>query len=68
MLLNMSLASERRKLVFHIKIAHTPEQIKVMTELVKLWLEKAPEDTIVKRAARQLATREAWLKKTGKWQ
>jgi predicted transcriptional regulator len=68
MLLNMNLASERRKLVFHIKMARTPEQVRIMTEAVELWLKKAPEDAIVKRAAQQLATIEAWLRNAGKWQ
>jgi hypothetical protein len=62
------MASERRKLVFHVKMARTPEHITVMTEAVERWLEKAPEDAIVKRAAQQLATIEAWLRNAGKWQ
>jgi hypothetical protein len=62
------MASERRKLVFHVKLARTPEHIRIMAELVDIWLEKVPEDAIVKRAAKQLATREAWLRKVGKWE
>jgi hypothetical protein len=63
----MNLASERRRLIFHIKVAQTPEQIRALKEPVNAWRSRQPEDEVIERAARQLALREFWLKKNGQW-
>jgi hypothetical protein len=66
-LLEMNVHRERRQLVFHIKTARTQEEIRKVEGTVKLWLEKWPEDPVIQRAARELANKEAWLKKKGEW-
>ena len=63
----MNLDQERRKLIFHIKVAQTPEQIEAIQKAVKAWMYKYPEDAVVQRVARELAAKEAWLKTKGKW-
>jgi hypothetical protein len=63
----MNLDRERRQLIFHIKTAQTPDKVRAVKAAVKTWLEKAPEDTAVQRAARELQKKEAWLKMKGEW-
>lgn len=67
MLLEMNLERERRQLVFHIKTAQTSEQVRALKTAVKTWLEKDPEDAVIKRAGRELKKKEAWLKMKGEW-
>ena len=67
MLLEMNLERERRQLVFHIKTAHTPEQVRALQAAVQDWLVKNPEDAAIKRACRELKKKEAWLKMKGEW-
>jgi hypothetical protein len=67
MLLEMNVESERRQLVFLIKTARIPEKIRNLKGTVKGWLNEWPEDVVIQRAARELANKEAWLKKNGKW-
>jgi hypothetical protein len=66
-LLEMNVERERRQLVFYIKTAQTQEQITNLEGAVKTWLKSSPEDAVIQRAARELANKEAWLKKNGKW-
>jgi hypothetical protein len=63
----MSYISQRRRLVFHVNIAQTPEQIRAVKGHVKNWQKKFPKDKIVEKASRQLAKTEEWLKTNGKW-
>jgi hypothetical protein len=63
----MNVEHERRQLVFLIKTAQTQEQIRNLEGTVKGWLKEWPEDMVIQRAARELANKEAWLKKNGKW-
>jgi N-glycosylase/DNA lyase len=67
MLSVMNLDRERRQLIFHIKAAQTPEQIRAAKKAVKAWMYKYPEDAAVERATRELAKKEAWLKIKGEW-
>jgi hypothetical protein len=67
MLLGMNLERERRQLVFSIKVALTQEQVQALKVAVNSWLKSSPEDVIIQRAARELANKEAWLKKKGEW-
>jgi hypothetical protein len=67
MLLEMNVDRERRQLVFLIKTARTQEQIRIRKETVKGWLNEWPEDAVIQRVARELTTKEAYLKKNGKW-
>jgi hypothetical protein len=67
MLAGMNLDRERRQLVFHIKTAHTPEQVRTLQAAVQVWLEKDSEDAVIKRAAQELKKKEAWLKMKGEW-
>jgi hypothetical protein len=67
MLPRMNLDRERRQLVFHIKTAQTPEQIRTAKKAVNAWMFKQSEDTVIRRAARELATKEAWLRTNGQW-
>jgi hypothetical protein len=66
-LLEMNVESERRQLVFLVKIARTPEKIRNLEGTVKGWLKEWPEDVVIQRTARELANKEAWLKKNGQW-
>jgi hypothetical protein len=63
----MNLDRERRQLIFHIKTAQTSDRVRAAKAAVKTWLEKEPEDAAVKRAARELQKKEAWLKMKGEW-
>jgi hypothetical protein len=63
----MNLESERRRLIFHLKVAHTPQQIRALKAPVNAWRSRQPEDAVIERAARQLALSEFWLKKNGQW-
>jgi hypothetical protein len=67
MLLEMNVERERRELVFHIKTARTQEQIRIVEGTVKSWLNEWPEDTVIQRAARELANKKAWLQEKGEW-
>jgi hypothetical protein len=67
MLLEMTVERERLQLVFYIKTAQTPEQIRNLKGTVKSWLKTWPEDAVIKRATRELANKEAWLKRNGEW-
>jgi hypothetical protein len=67
MLLEMNLERERRQLVFHIKTARTQEQVNALKVAVYRWLMTFPEDAVIQRVARELANKEAWLKKEGEW-
>jgi hypothetical protein len=63
----MNIDHERRQLIFHIKVAQTPDRVRPVKAAVKTWLEKEPEDAAVKSAARELQKKEAWLKMKGEW-
>jgi hypothetical protein len=67
MLPRMYLDRERRQLGFHIKTAQTPEQIRIAKKAVKAWMFKQPDDAVIQRAARELATKEAWLRTNSQW-
>ena len=55
----MNVERERLQLVFYIKTAQTPEQIRNLKGTVKSWLKTWPEDAVIKRATRELANKEA---------
>jgi hypothetical protein len=63
----MNVERERLQLVFYIKTAQTLEQIRNLKGTVKSWLKTWPEDAVIARAARELASKEAWLKRRGEW-
>ena len=65
MLPDVNLISRRSKLVFGANIAHTPDQITDLKELVVAWLRLYPDDEIVKRAGRRLESAEARLRDGG---
>jgi hypothetical protein len=67
MLAHVSMISNRRRIVFHVNTAQTPEQIKAVRVAVDTWLRRHPEDKIVQRAGRQLERAEEWLREAGKW-
>jgi hypothetical protein len=67
MLLGMNLERERRQLVFSIKVALTQEQVQALKVAVNSWLKASPEDVVIRRVARELVNKEAWLKKKGEW-
>jgi hypothetical protein len=66
-LLEMNLEHERRQLVFAIKVALTQEQVQALKVAVNSWLKASPEDVVIRRVARELVNKEAWLKKKGEW-
>jgi len=47
MLLYVTLISKRRKIMFAVYTAQTPEQIEAVREAVDAWLRRDPEDKIV---------------------
>ena len=67
MLPSVNLISNRRRMVYHVYIAQTPEQIRAVRGSVDAWLRRHPKDTIVQRAARQLKISEDRLREAGKW-
>ncbi len=67
MLVVVNQTSRRRKLVFYVNVAKTPEQIMYARVLVADWLRLHPEDGGVKRAGRQLQRSEDQLRQVGEW-
>jgi hypothetical protein len=65
--LPVNLISNRRRMVFSVNTAQTPEQIRAVRGAVDNWLRRHPEDKIVQRAGRQLDISEDRLRKAGKW-
>ncbi len=63
----VNLISDRRRMVFYVNTAQTPEQIRSVRGAVEAWLQRHPEDKIVQRADRQLKSAEDRLRKAGKW-
>ncbi len=59
--------SNRRKMMFYVNTAQTPEQIRSLRSAVDTWLRRHPDDKIVQRASRQLNRAEDRLRKAGKW-
>ena len=64
---SVNLISNRRRMMFYVNTAQTPEQIKNVRGAVDTWLRRHPEDKIVQRADRQLKRLEDRLRKAGKW-
>jgi hypothetical protein len=63
----VNLISERRRMMFYVNTAQTPEQIRTVRSAVDTWLRRHPNDKIVQRAGRQLKRAEDRLRKAGKW-
>jgi hypothetical protein len=67
MLPDVHKTSRRRQIVFGANMAHTPDQIVTMREVLATWLLHHPDDEVVQRAVRRLGRSEDRLRKAGEW-